>query len=91
MTPTLEVSQTTRAYTGRPGCMCGCLGVYHEGLRARKLAITQLLKNPQVRLQAWDNDAEGCVYLVTDTRSRALYLTPLGIRTVRAMGIVEEK
>jgi hypothetical protein len=71
--------------------MCGCNGDYNEGTRARKLAITQLLKNPETRLQAWSNDDEGCLYFVTATRNRVLYLNRAGVVKARAMGIAEEK
>lgn len=85
----LTVDQTTRSYSGKPGCMCGCNGDYNEGERARKLAITQLLKDPAVKFQAWADDAEGCVYVETATRNRVLYLNKAGVREVRAMGIAE--
>ena len=26
-----------RAYSGRPGCMCGCMGRYYEGADARRV------------------------------------------------------
>ena len=87
----LTVDQTVRSYSGRPGCMCGCNGSYKESERARKLAITQLLKDPAVRVQAWKpsgGDA-GCIYVDTATRTRALYLTEAGVAAVRAMGVEE--
>ena len=83
----LTVHQTTRSYTGRPGCMCGCNGKYNEGPRARKLAITALLKNPDVRFESWNGDTEGCVFVVTATRNRTLYLNEEGVKAVQAMGI----
>ena len=86
----LQVEQTTRSYSGKPGCMCGCNGTYNEGERARKLAITQLLKEPATKLQAWSNDEEGCLYFVTATRNRVLYLNKAGVQEARKMGIVEE-
>ena len=87
----LNVADTVRSYSGRPGCMCGCNGKYNEGERARKMAMTALLKNPQARLQSWKpsgGDA-GCVYLDTPTRTRVLYLTAEGVEAVRAMGVEE--
>lgn len=87
----LTVDKTTRAYTGKPGCMCGCNGTYNEGLRARKLAITQLLKNPDVAFHAWNEDQEGCIYVTTRTRNRVLYLNKAGVDTVRLLGIKEEE
>jgi hypothetical protein len=89
----LTLEHTVRSYSGRPGCMCGCKGEYSETERARKMAITQLLKNPAVRLQSWSpsgGDA-GCLFVDTDTRSRALYLTEEGVKAARALGVVEEK
>jgi hypothetical protein len=88
----LTVDQTTQSYSGRPGCMCGCQGTYNEGTRARKMAMTSLLKNPAVRLQAWKpSDDAGCLFVDTDTRTRVLYLTQEGVDAARAMGVREEK
>ena len=89
----LNVTDTVKSYSGKPGCMCGCNGTYNEGERARKMAITALLKNPAVRLQAWKEfggDA-GCVFVETLTRNRVLYLTAAGVEAARAMGVTEEK
>ena len=85
----LTVEQTTRSYSGRRGCMCGCLGKYNETHRARKLAITELLKDPRVKFDAWAQDTEGCLFVETATRNRVLYLTPEGVAEVRAMGFKE--
>ena len=86
----LTVNQTTRSYSGKPGCMCGCGGKYNEGERARKLAITQLLNDPGVKFEAWGHDAEGCLFVTTATRTRVLYLNEAGVAAVRAMGILED-
>ena len=89
----LTVDQTVRSYSGRPGCMCGCNGTYNEGERARKMAITALLKNPATRLDSWKasgGDA-GCLFVDTATRTRVLYLTEEGVAAARAMGVVEDK
>jgi hypothetical protein len=86
----ITVEQTTRSYAGKPGCMCGCNGKYNESSRARKLAITQLLSDPRVRFDTWNGDEEGCVFVVTATRNRVLYLTADGVRAVRAMGVKED-
>ena len=87
----LTVDQTIRSYSGKPGCMCGCNGEYKDSLRARKLAITQLLNNPKVQLQTWERstDDAGCLFIRTDTRNRVLYLTKEGVDAVRAMGVQE--
>jgi len=86
----LTVNQTTRAYTGKPGCMCGCNGTYNEGERARKMAITALLKNPAVRFDTWSGGNEGAVFVVTATRNRVLYLNADGVAAVQAMGMKAE-
>ena len=86
----LTVDQTTRSYTGRPGCMCGCMGTYNEGVQARKMAITALLKSPLVRFNEWSGGTEGAIFVETATRNRVLYLTEEGVRTVQAMGVKPE-
>ena len=86
----LTVEQTTRAYAGKPGCMCGCNGTYNEGERARKMAITALLKNPAVRFDSWSGGEEGAVFVVTATRNRVLYLNAEGVKAVQAMGVKPE-
>ena len=84
----LTVEQTTRSYSGKPGCMCGCNGEYKDSERARKLAITQLLKDPRVKFETWGSD-EGCLFVRTETRKRVLYLNAKGVEAVRAMGYKE--
>ena len=88
----LNVNDTVRAYSGKPGCMCGCNGSYNEGERARKMALTALLKNPAAKLQSWKESGgdAGCLFLDTATRYRVLYLTAEGVEKVRAMMITEE-
>ena len=88
----LNVNQTVRSYSGKLGCMCGCNGTYRYGERARKMAMTALLKNPNVRVQSWNQgrgDDAGCVFAETDNRTRVLYLTAEGVEAVRAMGVEE--
>jgi hypothetical protein len=85
----LTLNGTTRSYSGKVGCMCGCLGKYNEGERARKMAITALLKDPTVKFQAWANDSEGCLYTVYNGRTRALYLNEQGVATARQLGYAE--
>jgi hypothetical protein len=87
----LKVEHTTRAYTGKPGCMCGCNGTYNEGERARKLAITQMLKDPRAHLQVWNNNEEGCIYfLPTGNRNRVLYLNKAGVSVALTLGLKQE-
>lgn len=87
----LKLEHTVRSYSGRPGCMCGCNGKYNEGDRARKMAISQLLKNPDVQLQSWKESGgdAGCLFVDTPTRTRALYLTQAGVDAARALGVKE--
>jgi hypothetical protein len=88
----LTLDQTVRSYSGKPGCMCGCNGTYNEGERARKMAMTALLKNPKVRVQSWNQgrgDDAGCLFVETETRNRVLYLTAAGVEAARAMGVEE--
>jgi len=87
----LTLEHTVRAYSGGVGCMCGCNGTYNEGEMARKRAITQLTKNPEVRLQSWTRSGgdAGCLFVETSTRSRVLYLTEEGVAAARAMGFEE--
>lgn len=84
----LKVEHTIRSYSGKPGCMCGCKGTYNSSERARKLAITALLKDPGVKLDTWGSD-EGCLYVPAAERNRVLYLNAAGIVQARSMGIAE--
>jgi len=83
----LTVNQTTKSYAGMPGCMCGCRGTYNNSERARKLAITALLKNPDVQFERWNDGKEGALFVCTDTRNRVLYLNADGVDAVFALGI----
>ena len=78
----ITVADTVRSYSGKVGCMCGCQGTYNESERARKLAITQILKqNWNVQdFEHVDNlGTAGCIYVESDTRNRVLYLTEQGL------------
>lgn len=89
----ISIENTIRSYSGRRGCMCGCNGTYNEGARARKMAITSLTKDPEVRMNVWerkDGSIDGCIFVDTDTRSRVLFLNERGVNEARAMGIEEE-
>ena len=87
----LTVDQTVRTYSGKRGCMCGCQGTYNDSIKARKLAITQMLKHPKVWLESWDSKDvdKGCLVVESDTRQRVLYLTQEGVDAVRAMGVAQ--
>lgn len=86
----LKVEDTIRSYSGKPGCMCGCLGEYKESERARKLAITQILKQDW-DVQTWGDHPNykgkdfGCIYVESNTRNRVLYLTKEGAEKAKAM------
>lgn len=84
----LTLDQTVRSYSGKPGCMCGCNGTYNESERARKMAMTALLKNANVQLQKWkpSHGDAGCLFVDTNTRTRVLYLTEEGVKQAEAMG-----
>jgi len=89
----LKVEHTVRSYSGKPGCMCGCMGTYNESARVRKMAITQMTKDSEVRLQTWDHNDDsdaGCLYIRTETRNRVLYLTREGVDAALAQGITEK-
>ena len=85
----IAVEHTTQTYSGKPGCMCGCRGNYNESLRARKTALTQMLKDPTVKLDEWGD--EGCLFVQTDTRNRVLYLTADGVQEAKNLGIKVEE
>lgn len=86
----IKVENTVRSYSGKLGCMCGCRGTYNETERARKLALTALLKDPTVKLESWNGDTEGCLFVQTASRTRVVYLTAEGIAQARNLGISEE-
>lgn len=78
----LTVTDTIRSYSGKSGCMCGCQGTYNESLRARKLAISQILRQDWAvdDFKRVDADGEaGCIYVKSETRNRVLYLTQQGV------------
>ena len=85
---TIQVEDTTRSYAGRIGCMCGCQGTYNESVRARKTAITQILKQDWAVNDFGRVDSEGvagCLYVKSETRERVLYLTKQGLAKALAM------
>ena len=89
----ISMKNTIRSYSGKRGCMCGCQGSYNEGTRARKMALTEMTKNPDARLDTWQTNADGtagCLYIVTETRNRVLYLNHEGVKEAIKMGFVAE-
>ena len=86
----LNVNHTTQSYSGKPGCMCGCRGTYNETERARKMALTSLQANPNVRLDMWSVNGveEGCLFVETETRTRCVYLNAEGCKEASKMGFL---
>jgi len=68
--------------------MCGCNGTYNNSERARKMAITQMLKQ-DFKVDTFkriDKDGTaGCIYIESETRNRVLYLTQAGIAAAKAL------
>jgi len=84
----LTLTHTVRAYSGKTGCMCGCNGTYNDSERARKMAITQMLKQDFKvdTFKRTDKDGTaGCIYIESETRNRVLYLTQAGIAAAKAL------
>jgi len=84
----LTVKDTVKSYAGGAGCMCGCQGKYNETERARKVAITQILKG-EWDVEGFGSTASdgiaGCIYKTDTDRNRVLYLTAEGVEKARAM------
>lgn len=82
----ITVDNIVKVYSGRTGCMCGCNGTYRTTDRAKKMALTKMLKE-NYTLQLWgdttaasggSNDV-GCMYVETRDamgkgRCNAIYL-----------------
>lgn len=70
----LEPSDVRRAYSGKPGCGCGCRGTYRNGesvLAARNIGAMRS-RIGEVGIQV--DDAEIIFYLEDDKRYRWLYV-----------------
>lgn len=63
------VDNLNQTYSGKPGCMCGCLGTYTTKQSTMKKAFNRLIKDPNVQL---DVDAK-CIYVETSTRNNVVY------------------
>ena len=59
-----------RAYSGKIGCMCGCLGKYTEGPVEMAKALKRVLKNPSTQYDA----VAKCFYYMTKTRNNVVYV-----------------
>lgn len=85
----LTVEDTLETYSGMSGrCMCGCAGTYHKGERARKMAITKLLKSDNLEIQKFDRVHDGyygCIFQTTETRHNVLYLNESGFKKAEAL------
>jgi len=90
----LDVKDTVRSYSGKTGCMCGCNGTYNDSTRARKMAITQILKQ-DFKVddfgKADDDGTAGCVFVESETRNRVLYLTADGVAAALALFQAKEQ
>lgn len=66
-----------KVYSGKPGCMCGCNGNYSKSDKAKKSALTRMLKtNYKVQMFSKSHDNLGCLYFDNErgTRTNAIYL-----------------
>jgi hypothetical protein len=62
-----------RSYTGKVGCMCGCLGTYRDTDRSKKIALTKL-RQMDYKIEFWKSgygDA-GCIHAVNDAGTRTV-------------------
>lgn len=69
----IQFEQVKQAYSGKPGCMCGCNGKYttpEENPRSVKILINKLNKNPNTKFDADVN----CFFVETKTRNTVIYL-----------------
>ena len=73
----IDPSQVTTSYSGKRGCMCGCLGTYKEGPKAAKAKISHLkrLLNSGEEVEAFEAlGGEFGVMQYGDKRINAIYL-----------------
>jgi hypothetical protein len=62
----------TQTYSGKPGCMCGCNGIYKDiksSPKAVKSQYTRIMNNPDVVL----DEEVPCAYVETPTRNNVVY------------------
>lgn len=75
----LKVENVDLVYSGKPGCMCGCLGKYTRltpsdeddsdvNPRSVKLLFDRITKDPRARLDG------NIVHFRTETRQYAVYM-----------------
>lgn len=65
-----SLQNVKRAYTGKPGCMCGCRGKYSDGgTRSAKIIYNKIMNNPNKII----DEEHGFAYIETDTRNLVVY------------------
>lgn len=72
---TIDPANVSRVYSGKSGCMCGCLGKYYEHDDAPRSPafmriINKVTKDPNVK---FDEDAR-CYYVDHNGRNNVVYL-----------------
>jgi hypothetical protein len=63
-----------RAYSGRPGCGCGCRGTYQEKGRIVSDNLRLMRERPEAVRMTWVEDNMVCLALETEERYRWLYV-----------------
>lgn len=63
------VDNVKESYSGKPGCMCGCVGNYSEKKSTAVRAFNRLVNDPSVRI---DEEAK-CIYVKTSTRNNVVF------------------
>lgn len=57
-----------RVYSGKTGCMCGCIGTYKETERSKKIVFNKILKG-----EYKTDEGANCVYLEKNGRTLVAY------------------
>lgn len=47
----ITLEQVTKVYSGKPGCMCGCLGKYYEAGSAMAKKVVRLINEHNGRIE----------------------------------------
>jgi hypothetical protein len=71
-----DITDAISAYSGRPGCACGCLGNHTQNPSRVKAALTKLMRNPDAVIDM-TNGPYPIIYVETDTRLNIVYLAEL--------------
>ena len=67
-----SLNNVVRAYTGKPGCMCGCKGKYStpaDNARSVKIIYNKVMNNPA---KQWC-DGANCFYVDNGNRNLVVY------------------